>query len=138
MAESLMKSVRQGMVQCVVQLGACLCVFALMPVAHAEALQDPTRPPAALDRAAESGTGAAVTGPVLQSVLISPRRTMATISGRTVKVGDKVGEARVIRISETEVVLRNGRDLETLKLFPGIEKRRSPGSAGAKTDGRAQ
>lgn len=60
---------------------------------------------------------------------------MATVNGRMVKVGDRVGEARVVRISETEVVLRNGGSVETLKLFPGMEKRRS---AGAVTAGREQ
>jgi MSHA biogenesis protein MshK len=109
-----------------------------VPLVRADALQDPTRPPATLDRPGESGAVVAASGPVLQSILISPGRTIATISGQTVKVGDKVGEASVVKISETEVVLRNGRNLETLKLFPGIEKRRNPGGAGAKSDGRGQ
>ena len=61
---------------------------------------------------------------------------MAMISGQMVKVGDRVGEARVIKISETEVVLRNGKELETLKLFPGVEKRRNPGRSRA--DSRQQ
>ncbi|MDB5773809.1 MAG: hypothetical protein JWM42_4183 [Burkholderia sp.] len=102
--------------------GTLFCV----PFAHAENLVDPTRPPAALEQGSTAG-GVTSSGPVLQSVLIAPGRTLAMISGQTVKVGDRVGEARVVKISETEVVLRNGKDLETLKLFPGIEKRRSAG-----------
>jgi MSHA biogenesis protein MshK len=86
--------------------------------AFAERLMDPTRPPTAPDYAHES----APANPVLQSVLISPGRAEAIINGRTVKLGDQVGEAQIVKISETEVVLRNGASLQTLKLFPSIEK----------------
>jgi MSHA biogenesis protein MshK len=39
-----------------------------------------------------------------------------------VNLGEKFGDARVVKISESEVVLRNGSNLQTLKLFPGLEK----------------
>lgn len=98
--------------------------FCLLPFSSAtadEILRDPTRPPAAL-YAAEDGTEVQ-TGPVLQSVRISQGRYTAVISGETVRVGSKYGEARVIRIRETEVVLKTGDSLQTLKLFPDVEKR---------------
>ncbi|MEN3294214.1 MAG: biosis protein MshK, partial [Burkholderiales bacterium] len=115
----------------------CMCAFSFARLAHAEDLADPTRPPAALGQVGDGDASASAAGrPVLQSVMISPGRTMAMISGRMVRVGDKVGEARVTKISETEVVLRNGKELETLKLFPGVEKRRN--SSRSKTDGRQQ
>jgi MSHA biogenesis protein MshK len=133
MAEPLNNFVRRWRVRA----GVCVCAFAFAPFAHAENLPDPTRPPAALGHAGDGGASASAAGrPVLQSVLISPGRTMAMISGQMVKVGDRVGEARVIKISETEVVLRNGKELETLKLFPGVEKRRNPGRSRA--DSRQQ
>ena len=50
---------------------------------------------------------------------------MAIIAGQTVKQGDKVGDAKVISIKENEVVLRNGDAVQTLKLFPNIEKQPS-------------
>lgn len=87
----------------------------------AEALRDPTRPPARLE-AGTADDGAAASGPVLQSVLLSPQRRLAIISGQTLKVGDKFGEARLVKIGENEVVLRNGTSLQTLKLFPNVEK----------------
>lgn len=103
----------------------CLLIFtaSLLPfAAHAaEALRDPTRPPAVLYAPAD---GAGIeTGPVLQSVLISQGRRTAVISGRSVKVGDRFDDGRVIRINETEVVLKTGSGLQTLKLFPDVEKR---------------
>jgi MSHA biogenesis protein MshK len=72
----------------------------------------------------------------LQSVLISPKRKVAVINGDTVQVGDRVGDARVVRIVEGEVVLARGGQWQTLKLFPGIEKRRTKGGAETRETGR--
>ncbi len=104
--------------------GSCLaCLLGLAAqAATPENLPDPTRPPAALG---EAGATAVASGPVLQSVLISPGRRVAVISGQTVQVGDKVGDARVARITEGEAVLVRDGKSQTLKLFPGLEKRRS-------------
>jgi len=88
--------------------------------AIAEPLADPTRPPLMRETAsAERGA----TGLILQSVLIAPGRSEAIISGRTVRLGEKFGDARLVRIAESEVTLRNGSEVQTLKLFPDIEKR---------------
>lgn len=99
----------------------CLCVT--MPAAYAQ-LRDPTRPPEQLGQSGETG---AASGPVLQSVLLSPQRRIAVISGQTVKLGEKFGDATVVRISESEVVLRSsgsgeGGEFQTLRLFPSIGK----------------
>ena len=92
--------------------------------ANADILRDPTRPPAVLEMAPDGSGGAnANAGPRLQSVLISPSRRVAVINGQTVTVGDKIGDAQLVKISEGEVVLRNGKILQTLKLFPDVEKR---------------
>jgi MSHA biogenesis protein MshK len=96
------------------------------PAVFAESLADPTRPPASL-AAPQGNASVPVGGPILQSVLISPGRMVAIISGQTVKLDEKFGEATVIKIAENEVVLRNGKDLQTLKLFPGVEKRVASG-----------
>ena len=74
-----------------------------------------------IESAGEQDTSAS-SGPVLQSVLISSTRRIATINGQAFKPGDKFGEARVVKITETEVVLRNGQEMQTLKLFPQVEK----------------
>ena len=96
-----------------------------------ENLPDPTRPPAGMGASAP-----AASGPVLQSVLISPGRKLAVISGETVQVGDRFGEARVTRIAEGEVVLIRGEKSQTLRLFPGIEKRQAKGGRPVRESGR--
>jgi MSHA biogenesis protein MshK len=90
-----------------------------MASAGAQALTDPTRPPNA---SAPAGAAQETGGPQLQSVLISPRRRLAIINGTMVSLGDMLGEAKVVKISETEVVLRKGEETEVLKLFPGVDK----------------
>lgn len=107
--------------------GATILVALLAgALAHAQALVDPTRPPATIESSGERETSAD-SGPVLQSVLISPSRKIAIINGQMLKLGDKFGEARVARITENEVVLRNGQQMQTLKLFPQVEKQAASG-----------
>lgn len=62
-------------------------------------------------------------GPVLQSIRRANGRYTAVINGETVKVGSTIGDARVVKISDTEVVLKTADSLQTLKLFPDVEKR---------------
>lgn len=95
-------------------LAAC-CAHA----AVAQGVSDPTRPPAAALLDTGPGAAAAPAGPVLQSVLISLRpsgRRVAVISGQTVRQGERFGDAVLVRMTPTEVVLRRGRELQTLKL----------------------
>lgn len=114
-----------------------LSMLLLASVAHAGAqdnFPDPTRPPAALGGGGVASTAAS--GPVLQSVLIAPRRKVAVISGETVQVGDRLGDARVTKIAEGEVVLVRGGQTQTLRLFPGIEKQRTKAGLPARVHGR--
>ena len=62
-------------------------------------------------------------GPQLQAVIISENRRSAIISNRSVTMGDSIGGAQLIKINESEVVLRSGEKLQTLKLFPRSAKR---------------
>lgn len=100
-------------------VGCIACSGLLMQVARAQALADPTRPPRQLEQGA---AGMAIAGPVLQSILISPGRRLAVISGQTVRLGEQFDGARLIKVTEGEVVLRKGSELQTLKLFPDIQK----------------
>ena len=106
--------------------------------AQGSALSDPTRPPGA--GAWQQGTQeVAPAGKQLQSVLLSGGRRVAIIDGTMVALGGKLGEARVVRISETEVVLKTGEETETLKLFPSVDKqpvKRAPGRARAGVPGK--
>ena len=85
--------------------------------AGAQALADPTRPPAALDSSRLDAAGDGL--PRLQSVLIAPRaggRQVAVIDGETVRLGDSFRGARVARMSQTEVELVRGRERQVLRL----------------------
>jgi MSHA biogenesis protein MshK len=106
---------------------ALAATFLALP-AQAQALHDPTRPPAEFGRAMQGEGPTVESGPRLQSVLISPKRRVAVISGQTVMVGDKFGTAQIASISENEVVLRGGGTTQTLKLYPGMDK--TPANAG--------
>jgi MSHA biogenesis protein MshK len=94
-------------------------------------LADPTRPPAAGAGMAQAGQDDAPAGRQLQSVLLSGGRKVAVIDGKMVPLGGMIGDARVVRIGETEVVLKTGQETETLKLFPGVEKRPAGRVAGS-------
>lgn len=101
-------------------LGFAVSIGAITASSADDTFRDPTRPPSILF----APVGAAETGgPVLQSVRISPGQRSAIISGEQVRLGDKFGGARVIKINETEVVLKSRDGLQTLKLFPDAEKR---------------
>ncbi len=67
---------------------------------------------------------------MLQSVIISDTSRSAIISGEHVMLGGKVGPARLVKVSETAVVLLTGDSRRTLKLFPDVHKR----AAGARME----
>lgn len=100
--------------------GVALCAVAISTASWAETFQDPTRPPAAF-YSPQSASIMSTTGPVLQSVLISPTRSVATINGLPYAVGEMLSDKTVVKITENEVVLRNGNEFQTLKLFPTID-----------------
>lgn len=123
---------------CTVKIAVRLCSLLLAAgAAAAQSLPDPTRPPGSLATApdAEAVDGVS-SAPLLQSVIISPGRRVAIIAGQTVKQGDKFGDAKVVRITENEVVLRNGDNVQTLKLFPNIEKQPSLNHRGTHVENR--
>jgi MSHA biogenesis protein MshK len=101
-------------------LPAMLLAMLMQPRADAtaQALADPTRPPGMLE--AEPGAGT-TSAPVLQSVMISPAARTAIIGGETVRLGGRYGEARVVKITESEVVLRSAGGTEILRMYPGVE-----------------
>lgn len=114
------------------------CGLSCASLAQGQALSDPTRPPggSAAPIPGQASVEETPPGTQLQSVLIAAGRRVAVINGQTVALGGMVGEAKVIRISETEVVLRRGAENEVLKLYPGVEKqatkRRAPRQGGGK------
>lgn len=114
----------------------CMLVVAtaFAPSVAAENLRDPTRP-ANLERPAMEG-GQSYSGPQLQSVLIAPGRKAAVIDGQSIKLGDKFGDARLVRVTDSEVTLQRGNDMQILKLFPGAEKRFAQSTGSTKSTSR--
>lgn len=86
-----------------------------------DSLADPTRPPAFMPGGGADGS-LAPAGPVLQSVLISAGRKSAIISGERVELGEKFGETRLTRLTETEAVLEGPQGRTVLRLVPKVEK----------------
>lgn len=92
--------------------------------AHAQqassGVSDPTRPPAGV-----SGDSAVPEAGValLQSILIPKKgKPIAVIGGQQVRLGEKYGESRLVRLTEREAVLEGPAGVERLMLTPGIEK----------------
>jgi len=84
---------------------------------------DPTRPPVGLGAGAADAESDTAGGIMLQSVMISPTRSAAIINGVMVRLGEKYGDAVLVKVAESEVVLRSGGAQQVLKIHPGVEKR---------------
>lgn len=98
----------------------------------AQGVADPTRPPGMMAETPEAA--AAGGGPVLQSVMLSPTRKLAVISGEMVELGGRYGGARLVRLTETEAVLQSGGERTVLRLHPQVDKK----PAGGKTANTAK
>jgi MSHA biogenesis protein MshK len=91
----------------------------------AEVLPDPTRPPAGIPLAA--GDAGMPGEPVLQSVLLAGDRSLAVIDGVTVPLGGRYGEAKLVKVSEGQVVLQRPGGAQVLRLYPTVELKRVAG-----------
>jgi MSHA biogenesis protein MshK len=91
----------------------------LAAVHAAPPFADPMQPPNASDgKPSPSAEG----GPRLESILIAPDRRLAVINGQQVAVGDRLFGMSVVRILETEVVVRGAEGEQTLSLFPEVSR----------------
>lgn len=93
--------------------------------AAAQALRDPTLEPAA------PGVGAVVPGPdsaelSTLSVMVVNGQARVIMGTRLYAPGQKLGQARIERITETEVWLREGAVLRKVPRYQGIERRSVP------------
>ncbi len=115
-------------------------VLALVSAAAlAQVGNDPTRPPSGFGTAGADFDGADTGGGmVLQSVMITPTTKAAIIGGVTVKLGEKYGDAVLVKVAENEVVLKSGTTSQVLKLYPGVEKRESAPTPAKSTPRRSK
>ena len=102
----------------VVGLGATLAPACATANDSLVGLPDPTRPSSALGDGGDDGVATGVHGLVLQSVLIAPQRRLAVINGKTLAVGERIGEATVVAIRPQDVVLKRPSGEFTLRLVP--------------------
>ena len=96
--------------------------------AFAQALRDPTRPPAANAKGVTGSTGQS--GWILQSVLISPERRYAIINGEVVAVGGSIAGAKLVAVAAERVTLRTPEGLRVVHLLPDVTKLDVAESAG--------
>ena len=103
----------------------CLLFSVFCSLNAGQALTDPTKPPTEIS--APLTHAAAPEGDRLQSIIISPTRRAAIISGQTVELGAKYGEAKLVEVSESGIALQGAQGRQVLTLFPGVEiKRKGP------------
>lgn len=81
------------------------------------AQSDPTRPPQLLAApAAAAGGTAEPGGQRLAAIMLSKDRKFAVIDGQEVALGGRLGDARLVRLTETEATLRSRTETVVLKL----------------------
>lgn len=99
---------------------------------------DPTQPPSAFIEPSRGGAIDAGTSVGLQSVILhrKSKKSLAMIDGQMYAVGDLVGDARIVKITERFVLLDGPKGEEKMQLTPEVEltpvpamKKRKPGSS---------
>ena len=108
-------------VDCV--LAAILFIAFSIPVAQAQALRDPTVAPALA--AASGAAGVQTTGtPAWAGVAVVIREgaPYLVVGTRLYARGETFGAARIERITETEVWLREAGQLKKIQIFKGVER----------------
>ncbi|SDI19302.1 hypothetical protein [Propionivibrio dicarboxylicus] len=88
-------------------------------------VSDPMRPPVGIgvDPTVSVEGKEAAASPVLQSVVVPAKgKPIAIIGGQQVRLGEKIGENRLVRLNEREAVLEGPGGVERLSLTPLVDK----------------
>ena len=89
-------------------------------------LSDPTRPPPTVLEPVTTSSEGVVQSNGLQTVIRREgRKPTAVINGMIVELGDKVGDATLVKLSESEAVLQGPAGREILSLTPGVKRTNS-------------
>jgi len=99
-------------------LSSVICLLS-STLCHAEELPDPTRPPTIIAIPATATGESLPSG--LQSIIISKTRRAAIIDGETVELRGKHGDATLIEVNESGVVLQGAQGRQVLTLFPDVK-----------------
>lgn len=118
------------MARILIRLTAVLLCCA-SPLLLAGTFYDPTRPPPAfMPSASQSAASAPVEKPlVLQSVLLSPQRKLALISGQSLKIGQSIRGYQLQSLSNSEARLLGPNGILVLKLLSAQARDMEPGSS---------
>lgn len=101
-----------------------LLLLGLLPLsAGAQSLRDPTQPPGA--GSVNAASGARTDAPSWSVIVVDGRRHVA-VGTRLYAEGQMLGRARVERITETEIWLREGQALRKVPLYAGVQRRSVP------------
>lgn len=92
----------------------------LAMAAHAQEFRDPTTPPPEASTLPGGAAGAAPAPGM--AVVVRDGKPHLVVGTRLVAVGHKVGNAKLERITETEVWLRDGKQLTKVPRFGGIQR----------------
>jgi hypothetical protein len=113
---------------------ACLLLAALawQQPAAAQGMRDPTIPPVGSGMSDGQTDAASLVrglhGPL--SVIHVNGQLQLVVGTRLFMVGQKLGDARIERISETEVWLREGGELRKVSNFVGVKRRSAQATGG--------
>lgn len=106
---------------------ACLAVAALPFAAVSQGLRDPTLAPRATQQGPEgTGAGEKVITPTPMAVIVRDGRPYVVAGTRLVAQGQMLGDARVERISETEIWLLEGKTLRKIPRYAGVQRKTLP------------
>ena len=96
----------------------------LLPLGQlaAQSLRDPTLPPAAAGLVSPELAGKAASPEPAMTIIVRDGRPYVAVGTRLYAQGEKIGQARIERISETEVWLRQGGLLRKVAQFPGVQR----------------
>jgi len=105
-------------------LGAWCLLLAVAPPLAAQPMRDPTVPPLG------GGAGAGALKPRASRsswpVIVVDGRPHVAVGTRLYAEGQMLGQARIERITETEVWLRAGRELRKVQNYPGVRRSSVP------------
>lgn len=119
-----------------------LCMAALYPASAQDARRDPTELPSVLRasieaaQAASAASGAGTGAVAIRQVVFADGRAYVVQRGRRYGIGELLDGARIERISEQAVWLREAGQLRREPLYGGVEKRApapaAPAASGVK------
>jgi MSHA biogenesis protein MshK len=110
-----------------------LALVALLSASAARAqLADPMRPPAGFGEKSSAAAGAAAEqgGSALRAVILRRGdKPVALVGGERVTVGSRLGDARVVAITESEIVLAGRSGRQVIRINPEVDKKMHDGAA---------